>query len=93
MTPYFMVLLLVLSLPMIKILVVCALSYVQHSYAPFNMLETLWFSIFISGSCTIAKGQLDFSCSSVSLCYRLEQQYLYTWKSEQSGNADTRTLS
>lgn len=43
MTPYCMILLLVLSFPMIKILVFCALSYLQHSYAPFNMLEQLGF--------------------------------------------------
>lgn len=64
MTPYHMVLLLVLSFPMIKILVFCALSYLQHSYLPFNMLETVWVSIFISGFCTITKGQEGSFCSS-----------------------------
>lgn len=64
MTPYCMVLLLVLSFPMIKILVFCALSYLQNSYAPFNMPRTVWFSIFIAGSCTITKGQEGYFCST-----------------------------
>lgn len=64
MTLYCMVLLLVLSFPIIKILVFCALSYLRHSYAPFNMLETVWFSVFLSGSSTITEGQEGSFCGS-----------------------------
>lgn len=50
--------------PWKKILVFCALSYLQHSYAPFNMPEIVWFSVFIWGSCAITKGQEGSFCSS-----------------------------
>lgn len=36
----------------------------QHSYASFDMLETVWFSMFLSDSSTITKGQEGSSCSS-----------------------------
>lgn len=64
MAPYHVVLLLVLLFPMIKTLAFCALSYLQHSYTPFSMLETVWFSIFIPGSCSTSKGQEGSFCSS-----------------------------
>lgn len=51
-------------LPMIKILVFCALSYLQHSYSPFNMLEIVWFSVFLSSSPTITKDQESSFCGS-----------------------------
>lgn len=94
MTPYYMVLLLVLSFPMIKILVSCVLSYLQHSYAPFNMLE--WFGFLYSYQVPLFHRRSErffLWLREVSFYYCLAQQYLYTWKHEQSGNAHTRTLS
>lgn len=69
MTPYCMVLL--LSFPIIKILIFCALSYLPHSYAPFNTLETVWFSVFISGFCTITRGQESSLCRPKKFLYSI----------------------
>lgn len=42
---------------------VLCLTY-NTSYAPFNMLSTVWFSMFIWGPCAITKGQEGSFCSS-----------------------------